>query len=229
MADLTISGTLVTSGADDSLVWGDLADYVVEVHRHEGAQPNIKFYKTLGNQCLRIISERTELLLETSWDNESGGEVTISGGTVNLPIDCQQITGVWWENDKLDRRQAIELDDEDEDWRDLTATAPLYYVENGRSITLDIQPTGTVTGKLVIRGLGMLPSFPEADGDPNPLSYLPIRFQIIPAYYILANLPTDETNQTQVTRRNAYQAMWERDLDGLVSQIGRRKYAEFVY
>lgn len=243
MADFNITGTLVTRGAEAALGWEDVLGYVQEVAPRDGARANASFYRTLGNQALRLISERTRMIYRF-WDNSAAGDLALSGNGVLLPGDCMAVSSVEWSGDSLDRTSYAGLDRDSLGWRESVGD-PSRFVVDGTSLVFDSAPQGVTTGKLVVRGFGFLPDFPEEDGAPNPLARLPKRFQIIPAYYIVANLPVviaQPAGQTQegfqyaqmLTKRRyevkaEHMELWERELRLLADEIGGRSREAFVY
>ncbi len=207
--------------------WQDIADFVEVVMSREGWSPPVSFYKTLGNQCLHIISVDTKLY-KTSWINTAGGPITLVGNTVEWPSDMLAVDSVWYNGAELSPKQEGEMDYEDTGWRTATGTEPTYYIKSGVDIKLDISPTGS-TGLLTVYGRGLLPDFSDSVGAQNPLEYIPQPNQLAPAYYILANIPIDVKDENQVYRVKKYEAMWAAEHAALVNAFNTRKYEAFMY
>lgn len=212
------------------LTWADIADFVTEIHAKEGAKPNRSLYRTLGNQALAIISDMARPY-HKSWSNAEDGDLTLTDNTVTLPIDCIEVYRVEWDGDENDLEYKMEewLDENASGWRDDTGSNPAYYTKNGHQIMLDCAPTGTTTGLLTVRGQAYLPEFSDEEDAENPLAFLPLGYQLMPAYYVLANLPFDPQSPVEVARQARYEAMWERDLARLVGAVTTRKYQAVEY
>jgi hypothetical protein len=205
-----------------AIQWADIADMVTEALALEGAQPNVGFARLLGNQSLAIISEESQAY-ERSWDNSADGALTIDGKTITLPDDVLSVTSVEWDEDLLVGKTAAWMDRYYEGWRYDDTSYPVYYILEGNTIILDAVVGPNSVGLLVVRGIGKLPDFSINTSDPNPLAYLPAAAQWAPAYYILANLPADPTNNQAVARQAMYQAKWDQTLASVVSTVLVRK------
>jgi len=202
--------------------WQDIAMYVQEVHSKEGSRPNPGFYRLLGNQALHIIAVETGMICK-AWDNQPGGLI-LDGNFCQLPSECILVTSVEWDGEALSFRQGDQLDRENPGWRTQVGSRPSCYTKTGTQVLLDCAAVGNIEGKLVVRGISVFPVFSDDASDPNPLELLPARFQLLPAYYILANLPVKSANQSEVERRNRYESMWKSELLALTDCIESRKW-----
>lgn len=211
-----------------SLKWSDIAEFVTEAQPKEGARPNAKFYRSLGRQCLGIISNEAKPFV-SSWSNADGGSITLSGNSVELPIDCLTVDKVEWDGVEIYCKSAAALDIISPTWRSATGTAPAYYTKQGSTLMLDVAPSGVTTGKLTIRGTKALPDFSDDPLAPNPLDHIPEGHQYAPAYYILANLPVNQQDPAQVARQQQYMAMWKGELQGLIDHVAVRRGQGFSY
>jgi hypothetical protein len=213
--------------------WTDIAAFVSEVYSKEGARPNIDFFKTLANECLDKISELTGGYF-TSWSNAGGGDLTLTGAVCPLPIDCLEVTSVEWNGDDnvLERTEYSTLDSDAEGsergWRSLSGT-PDKFIVDGRNLVLNSIPSGTVTGMLVVRGQGMYPPFSDAAEAVNPLSLIPATIELLPAHYILSELPIDPNNPASVVRQQRYERKVNEGMAKAKNALNRRQYERFVY
>jgi len=211
------------------LTWADIYHFVSQVDSREGGRPDPEFFRILGRQALGIISQEGRIYT-TSWSNASGGDLTLSDNTVTLPRDLLEVTSVEWDGDdsKLELKTEVWLDEEEAGWRSATGE-PDKYCLTGRDLILNTIPNAPTTGKVVIRGQAMLPDFSDDSDDPNPLTWLTTDLQLIPAYYILANLPADPENKRQLVRVQQYEAMWQQGLARIQASNNRRRYGKFRY
>ena len=219
------------------ITWSDIKAFVAEVMQKEGARPNKTLYDMLGRQALNIISEAVEPY-ETSWDDTGvSPDLTVSGNTVTLPIDCLSVRSVEWDDIVLVRKTAEWLDEKIEGWREDSGESPNYYIVEGNTVVFDVAPSGT---GVVVRGVSALPDFSDDGSDPNPLTYLPVTQQLAPAYYILANLPAKPkgfirddmgrivgTDNSEIERQKSYRAMWEAAIAGMVGSVLARKHPAY--
>jgi hypothetical protein len=213
------------------LTWTDIVAFVQAVHEREGAKPNHDLYRVLGRQGLAIISEQSRCVAAT-WTNAAGGTLTLTGATAPLPADCVMVTAVEWGGNTLERTAAG-----GSGWG-TEAGNPAGYVVEGNSVVLDSIPSST--GPLVVYGWGSLPDFSDDPSDPNPLAFIPKRFQINPAYYILGHLPavakpliTDDgkllgMDKTELDRQARYMALWDVELPQVVAAMERRTLERFT-
>jgi len=208
------------------VTWADIAEYVTDELKHEKSRPNRAHYLRLGNEAIQAISE-LGFVYETAWDNDNG-DLTLSSATATLPIECIEVTAVEWDGDDhpLPFKTVAWLDDNESGWRTATGE-PSYYTIEGHQLVLDSIPSGTTTGKLVVRGKGSLTDF--VDGGTNPLAYLPANIQLAPAHYILANLPVDNEDQTSVARQQKHERKWDRYEARMKAVIDGRKHEPFRY
>jgi len=211
-----------------TLTWADLANFITEAHSKEGARPNPDLYLTLANEALGIISRQTEIMDGASWSNAQGGELSLSGASCLLPGDVLRITRVEWDGGKLDRMSEEELDAHCPGWRTATGIPTAFCVKGARLI-VDCTPSGSVQGKLVIRGVGTLPPLSDDPAAENPLVSFPEDLQRAPAFYVLRELPVDPNDQRQVLRQATYHPRWEQARPALVSAIEQRKFERFKF
>lgn len=163
---------------------------ITSIVPRDKANPPLDLYNDLLNEAIGIISDLIGPV-ETSWDNDTGGDLTLSGYTFALPRDCVEPQSVEWDTVPLTRMSRAQLDEYDEQWREASGT-PAYWFADGINGYLDCTPTGTVTGMLVLRGIGNIPEFPANDAEsPNPLSYFPggFLYQYLPADFVISSLP----------------------------------------
>jgi len=222
----------------------DLLQFIQAIDVRLGAKPEVNLYRQLLDEAVGVISERLGQF-ETSWDNDTGGELTLTSATCTLPIDCILPESIEWDGDdnRLTKTTTDWLDYNRQGWRSATGD-PTHWACNGRQILLSSIPSGTTTGKLVVRGRGTLPEF-AADGSTNPLTYLPRRFERCPAYYVLAELPVvhveaigdsseavrwaGEQTRKRYEIRAEYRKKWEAELEALLGQIHRNRGIRFGY
>jgi hypothetical protein len=215
--------------------WSGVIAIVQEEHQREGARPNAVLYLTLGDECLSEVALLTGLPRRV-WTNAAsvdGGTLTVSGNAVALPAECRKVTRVEWDGDDKPLRFRSEetLDFESPGWRSATGEPTAYTIVGGE-LFLDTNPTGTLTGKLVVRGQGSFDPLSEDSSDPNPLADLPVDYGMMLAHYILAFLPVadDESMRPISERRQAkHEALWLRARSGLVAVANQRSRLAFKY
>ncbi len=156
------------------------------------------------------------------------GALTLEGAAVALPDDCYAVERVSWdgEENELPYRPLPWLDRNQPGWRTATGQ-PSAHTRIGRYLFLDAIPQGDVVGKLVVRGRGPLPDFSEAVEAENPLAWLPSDCQLLPAEYVLKELPVDPTNPVAVQRRAEAARRWTEGLAGLVAAVATREDESF--
>ena len=209
--------------------WADIAAYVNEVASKEGPKPNAAFLRLLANQALRLISRRA-LVYEKVWTNAGGtGALTLTGGSAALPEDCYAVNRVEWDgsDNELPYRSIPWLDRNEPGWRSATGD-PSYHSRTGRYLLLDSVPS-SAAGKLVVRGRGPLPDFSEDSEAENPLASLPSDHQLLPAQYVLKELPIDPTNPVSAQRRADAEREWAEGLAALVAAVATREDEPFRF
>lgn len=198
--------------------WEDLLARITRYHALDGGAPDSDIYLDLANQALVEIAETTGII-DTSW---AGADITVSGSTCTIPIDCIAITRVEIGGIKVDQASTTELNRSDPNWRTITGPPRCYTFEDG-AIIFDGVPTGAV----VLYGIGYLPEIildaDNAQVDPNPLELLPFGRQLLPADYVLMALPADPENPMEMTRVNRHTALWASGLTALSTIIASRK------
>lgn len=225
--------------------WTDIADFVTEVMSKEGARPNLSHYMTLGNVALGIISETARLYLKT-WTNAEGGDLAITGNMVPLPTDLLSVETVGWgvPGNYLDKFPWPMLDNLRPGWT-RSVGDPDGFTLSGPYLYLTSAPSGDCTGNLTISGTAYLPEFSTDPNDPNPLQFIPGRFQLLPAYYILRELPVvpvtsdsptpdairaaNTATQLRMARKQDYAGAWQGSLAGLVDVIAGRIRQPFAF
>jgi len=207
--------------------WTDLAAYINEIASKEGAKPNASFLRVLANQALRIISRRARAY-EKVWTNGVGGALTLNGAAAALPDDCYAVERVEWDGDgnELPYRSTAWLDRHCSGWRSASGT-PSYHTRTGRYLLLDAIPPAT--GMLAVRGWGPLPDFSDAAEAENPLAWLPADYQLLPAEYVLKELPVDPNNGVAVQRRAEAERRWAEGLAGIVAAMAAREDEPFRF
>lgn len=226
--------------------WQTIAEYLTEFDKREGAEPVRSLYLTLGNQALAIISRKG--VYRKTWDNSSGGELTLTSATCPLPIDLLERLAVEYDgsDEPLEFATVEQLDHPDSGepgWRTTTGDPDKYTIE-GQNLVLNSIPSNA-TGKLVLRGTATLPEFSDTAGATNPLIYLPYEFQLLPAQYIISELPvtpaqlpndtqagamwaSQETQRRVATRTDA-RAKWEKGLEDLVGVRNRQSRQRYRF
>jgi hypothetical protein len=207
--------------------WADLAEFIQDIHQRSGGVPNASTYKTLGNQALMLISDEAQCYKQV-WTNAVDGGLTITGNSIAIPADCLSPESLEWDGLLMRRTTRDELDEDDMGWRTCNGVPSHWHVDTP-NIVMDRIPEGVVTGKLTLRGTGTLPEFSDDPDDDNPLAYLPARFQIAPAYYVLAELPADLDNKSDAMRKQEYTEKWERERALLVAGLRKRNSERFEY
>jgi hypothetical protein len=211
------------------LGWTNIKNYVATWHLKETSKAGDatweSFYKILGNQCLNELSDLIGGIPRT-WAGPT--ELTISSGVVALPTDCILIKRVEWgsSDNPLERLTIEQLDEDDPGWRDVTGT-PDCYVHDGNSLILVPKPTGVADGLLTVRGTGILGNFD--DSVVNPLLNLMQPYQLLPAYYILKELPVSRENPVEVYRQAKHEDLYEKGKLGLIDAKNRRDLKRFTY
>lgn len=190
------------------VTWEDIFTLVQEARDAAGASRlNISSYRVHAWQRLAEVFRATKAY-ETSWDNASGGDLTLTTYIAPLPVDCLLVTRVEWDGSDtpLEIVSEEDLDYDEPGWRDETGGDPTKCVITGRRLLLNTTPDSPVTGKLVVRGYGV-PS------DSDILSYLPVDGPRHLATGILSLCPWRTDNQGEIALKQ--QATQEWNLVGL--------------
>ena len=211
--------------------WTDnLYPFLRDLIEQEGAKPNVSTLRLLANQGLRIISRRTGLY-EQAWSNATpGGALTLVGASCLLPEDCYRVDRVEWGNSdtELPYRSTRWLDTYQPGWRE-DHGEPSYHTRTGRYLLLSSIPVASPSGKLIVRGAGALPDFSDDPLEENPLQWFQSDYQLLPAYYVLAELPADPQNPKQALRSQKYAAYWQAGLAELTAAVAARATERFEY
>lgn len=209
--------------------WKDIIDFVTEVQGKESAKPNPSFFKILARHALGQIALKAKPVVGTWTNTGDPAPITLTGNTCPLPIDCLKVEHVEWDGAQLSRKSTDDLNLMFPSWRTETGETPAYYCQEGTNIVLDLAPSGTTTGMLVIRGVQTLPVFSDTPTDPNPLAHIPDGHQFAPAYYILANLPVRADDPISAARKQEYTALWQSELQSIIDDVRTRKLEEWTY
>ena len=212
------------------LTWADVASTVAEFHVREGAKPNRSLYLSLGNEFLAIVAEQTECYHKT-WTNLDGGDLELSGNIVELPIDLIRVTRIEWDgaDNQLEFKSESWFNENLPGWQEDTSTTPSYYTISGNRIMFEVEPVGSVIGKLTVRGTAYLPELSDDTSDPNPLACLPVGLQRSVSDYILAGLPFDPNIPIEAMRQARFAAKIQPVLDRLQTGIHTRQVKNFAY
>ena len=209
--------------------WTEIAGYVNEVAGKEGAKPNASFLRLLANQALRVISRRA-LVYEKVWTNDGGRGVDsergggrpagglLRGGPGGMgrkrqrtPLSVHPVA----------RSERVGMADGD-------GGAELSHARRGdTSCSIAFRPRRR--GKLVVRGRGPLPDFSEEAEAENPLAWLPTDHQLLPAYYVLKELPVDPSKPMAIQRRQDAETRWAEGLAELVAAVATREDQAFRF
>jgi len=210
------------------LTWDDVFEYVSNAIQRESARPSKNVCRIIANVGLGKISSAIEW--DNSWSNGVGGGLTLTGYTAPLPIDCLRVDGVEWDgsHNPLGRKTEGQLDYELPGWRD-RAGEPAYHVVTAKNVLLSSTPAAPTTGKLVVRGVGLMPDFPEIGADPNPLIWLPAHLQIAPAYFVLAELEYDPDSPLEAARHDKYDKRWNAAFPEIVDVLRARRYEKHTF
>ena len=219
----------------------DNFDYVSSYLRAEGADPNRSLIRLLFNQALHIISRETRFYTRI-WDNSpDAGALEVSGNTVVLPADVLRVDSVEYggSNIPLVKRTAAYMDEYCPGWRSQLGE-PVDYVEEPSKIVLGSIPRSD-TCLVTIRGVGYLPSYRDipntsyadtlSELEKNPLSLLPVEFQLLPSYYILARLPIQIVNKSPedisiaIDRQKVHAGLWDDGLAQLTDIAQHRQHS----
>ncbi|MHB1000479.1 MAG: phage adaptor protein [Armatimonadota bacterium] len=167
--------------------WSDVYDQVRAKFARTTGLPDAKILRQWGYQAVLAIIRESGALYR-SWDNGVAGDLEVIGGTVVLPNTFTQEISVLWDGEPLRYRSLEAIERDDPSWRTTTGT-PAVYTKRGNYMLLDAVPIGSVTGMLQVWGMGYPSPFSDTEGADNPLSYLPIEWQLLPADYIVSRLP----------------------------------------
>ncbi len=203
--------------------YGDIVNFVSAIYAQEGGQDNLVLYLSLANQALAEISEKLDYCFKT-W-SQALLTLTLTGNTCPLPIDLISPIYVYWDKDPLTLKTRGELDAEDTEWETATGD-PSSYMCDGSNIILDTIPTGAL---LSIYGTAYLTEFTGDQDLSESLVYLPDGYQLMPAFYILKELPFDPEHASEVLRQAKYAQLWKEKFDGVASVTARRRNRGFRY
>ena len=159
-----------------------------------------------------------------------GGALTLTGASCLLPEDCYGLDRVEWEDRdrELPFRSVKWLDTYQPGWRE-DRGEPSYHTRTGRYLLLNSTPLEAATGKLIVRGWGALPDFSDDPLDENPLQWFQSDYQLLPAYYVLAELPADPQNALQSLRAQKYAAYWKSGVAELTAAVAARAAERYGY
>jgi hypothetical protein len=206
-----------------SLTDQDIYGFVEEVLKLEGADTNPKLARALFRQCVAEVYRDTEAHYG-AWDNDTGGDLTVTGNSCPLPSNCFRPTRVEWDgsDSPLEIVDSIGvLDLEEPGWRDETGT-PSRCAITGDAILFNCQPSGTLTGLLVVRGWG-------APDEGTVVSLLPDDMQLVPAIYILSKWPVKVSSDDSKYRYERYSAEWQEAQPKFFAAIRDRSMKPFSF
>lgn len=200
--------------------WADVYNYVDMVLPKTGWKPSRVQIMMLCNQALTQMRCRTG-----SWSNKNP---FVSVSSLLIPPDCIQIHRITYKGDMLTRvslETMIQMFGQD--FQDNTED-PTHWAING-SKTVYNATFSCAVGEHVTDGLMNLGVFSENPTADNPLDYVPIGFQLLPAYYALANMPGNINDDNLKSIKQEYQRMWQERYQEFMLSISRRKGEEFHY
>lgn len=177
----------------------ELLEFVEAFHTAEGAGSNRSLYLLLINQGRRELV-RAAGGVATTWENDTGGALTVSGNECAMPKEMISIESVWWDGIKLTFKPIEWIDAYLGDWRNERSGTPEYWTQDGRRILFDSQPSGSVTGLLVVHGRGLGEDLSEVEGAANPLDDLGGTDDLLVAYYAISRLPLQRVQPTSDDR-----------------------------
>jgi len=200
-----------------------LLQFVADIHTREGATQNTRLYRTLITQFLARVY-RASRGYPVVYTNGVGGDLTITGLAVPLPNGCEVVERVEWDgsDNPLDLKSIEWLDVNYVGWRDETGD-PSFYAVEGKTLYLNSQPQGAVTGKLVVRAREM----PETDD--IGIAYLPLGEQYAPAYDVLARLRADPKDPDQMLRKQEYATLAKEGYAACLTALDVREKREFRF
>jgi hypothetical protein len=172
----------------ESMTVKELLAYVGEYRRALGSRENHSLDLTLLNQGRR---ERARAMggIYSTWDNDTGGSLTVSGNSCAMPKEMLEVESVWWDGDQLRFRATIQMDRSLGDWRNDSSSSPMFYSTEGRRIFFDVTSSGSDVGLLVVHGWGLGADYSEAEGAANPLDDMAGTDDLADAYFAIARLP----------------------------------------
>jgi hypothetical protein len=198
----------------------DILRFVSEVYKKYGPEPNVSHYLDLLRECLGRVFRATRAF-DTSWSNASGGDLTLDGNEVALPIACQEVTRVEWDgsDNPLEITDEATLDAEEPGWRDATGE-PSRCAITGRRLFLNSTPSDA-TGKLVMRGFGV-------PADNVALTYLPADLQMAPTKFMLREL-FDPAKENEMGPYEKYGREWAEVEPRILEALRARARRPFTY
>jgi hypothetical protein len=214
MADETVTSILRAAG---------------QFQRGEEANPDRNLHLVLLNRCLDEISSAVGGF-NTYWNNDSTdatyGTLSLSSADVTFPSDVVDIDskGVYWDGSQLGVTTVARLDASSGTWRTDTDT-PTQYARTQRGIVLNVIPSGTTDAMLDIYGRG---SIPHIATDRSSIAYIPYYRQLAMVDYVIAGLPIDYRNKTDVqiatmhATRGRAEKRWAEQFKQLVGDLRRR-------
>lgn len=204
------------------LVLAGVRSFITAALKPEGADGDSSLVSTLLRQGIAEMFRESKAY-DASWDNDTDGDLTLTGNACPLPSDCLTVERVEWDGSDtpLEIKSVAWLDEHYEGWRDEEGD-PAYCAVTGRQVLLSSSPTGTTTGKLVIRGYG-------APDEADALEMLPDDLLMAPAWYVLAEWPVDAANANAMFRFNRYTAKWEAKKSEIVAAVAARSMRPYEY
>lgn len=204
-----------------ALTFQNLFDYVDNILPKEGWKPNRVAIMAQCNAALDRFYCR---------DGEWKNQISLTGKhNLHIPMDCMNLDEIYYNGDRLEKvSQSYIIDNFGPDYRTDVTTPTCYTVLRSMiefNCTLSDCPALTV----LMQGVMSVGRFSEDGTAENPLLYVPQRFQILPAYYVLAFGTINANDPSMVDIKNTYRQLWETEYREMMAGIDLRSGGEFLY
>ena len=216
--------------APTPLLCKDLLDFVTEEYQAESAKPNRTHYLRLLNQAKNIICAKAGVFSK-KFVVADGFDPTTNYPRIRIPADIIKIVSVLTEaGDLVGSKTRRELDMMYGDWESEPIGTTAYYIQEGMHLQL-CPPLASGAFTCVVNAIANLPDFTDTETvSTTPSLYLPQEHQLLPAYYVLAELPlTKETFELGQLRVAKFGAKWGQELAACIDMMGAMGRRELDY
>jgi len=211
--------------------WATIRSRVLNTLAQENNSATDAEIAELANEAIDQLNEimRPQSYSFTSSD-WTGRTTTADGVTaIRLPTNIiGPLQSVVYDGDLIDQVDPVAF----EDYRNgLGVTGDPVYTVVGTTFTTDAPNPALLT----IRAQKALPYYADPDGagaqgyadGPDPMADMPVTFQMLPAFYVLARFSASPDVPREMARQQNYQGLWEQKLQSFraaLNNLGAMPY-----
>jgi hypothetical protein len=220
------------------ILCGGLLDFITEEYRAESGRPNRTHYLRLLNQGKNIIGQKagsfTKKLGGGTTDGAlaDGFEMTTNHPRIRIPANVIKVQSIFTAAGlPVEPKTRQELDVMYNSWEtEGSSTSPAFYIQEGMHLQFS-PPEAVGTFTCIVNAIVNLPDYSDTETiSTTPSLWLPQEYQLLPAYYVLSELPlSKETFELGQLRVAKYTAKWQQQLIECADMLGAMGRRELDY